>query len=84
MCYIRKELMRPYLSISDVIIGDFWTTWKRRYLHAYGRVYLGRVTLFADDGSLELQLESHGCLAKQLYYTKCREFRWILRVRSNC
>ena len=55
MCYIRKELMRPYLSISDVIIGDFWTTWKRRYLHAYGRVYLGRVTLFADDGSLELQ-----------------------------
>ena len=28
---------------------------ERVYLHACGRVYLGRVTLFADDGSLELQ-----------------------------
>ena len=75
MSYIRKELVRPYLSIPHVIIGDFWTTWKREYLHACGRVYLGRVTLFADDGSLELQWKAmvvwlNSCIIP----TRCGEF----------
>ena len=52
MCYIRKGLIR---RLSEHV------EWL--YLHARGRVYLGRVTLFADNASLGCSGESYGWLA---------------------
>lgn len=51
------------------------------YLHACDRVYLGRVTVFADDASLEPQWETMAVwLYYRLYYSRCGEFRWTVRV----
>lgn len=62
MCYIRKGLIRPYLS-SSWHYRRLFEHVERVYLHPGGRVYLGRVTLFAIDASLKLQWRAMGCLA---------------------